>query len=504
MSKRLLLLSVAVVVVGAAIVFVVLRRQSAAQAVTATSGQDAHQEQSEADGKTPRGEVTLDTRRQQLIGVRTVRVQRSTMAPEIRAAGTVTYDETRQAEINTRVDGWIRDLYADYTGRLIRRGEPLFTLYSPDLVATQNEYLLALRGQAQESRSDGSNLREYSDRLVDAARERLLRLDMTAADIDELQKTGRAAETITFRSPVRGIILEKPAVRGMRVMAGQMLYRIADLSTLWVEAEVYETDLPMVRTGARASVSLQSYPNRPFAGRVTYIYPSVTEQTRTVRVRVVLPNPEGILKPNMRATVTLQTPQSNALVLPADALVDTGTQQLVFIAQGDGRFTPKDVRIGRRSSGEVEVLSGLNEGDEVAASATFFLDSESQLRGALQNYQSSTPTAQPGGPVAPALDIAFRTEPDPPRTGEDAFIVTVKDGNGQPLGDADVTVVLFLPAMPAMSMPASRVEAKLLPAGVGTYRGTGQVMTPGTWDVTVSVTKAGQQLASRRFSVIAK
>jgi RND family efflux transporter MFP subunit len=504
MSKRLLLLSVIVVVVSAVIVFFVLRRQSTAQAITPTSGHEAHQEQSEADEKTPRGEVTLDTRRQQLIGVRTVRVQRSAMAPEIRAAGTLTYDETRQAEINTRVDGWIRDLYADYTGRPIRRGEPLFTLYSPDLVATQNEYLLALRGQAQESRAEAGNLREYSDRLVDAARERLLRLDMTAADIDELQRTGRAAETITFRSPVSGVILEKPAVRGMRVMAGQMLYRIADLSTLWVEAEVYETDLPRVRTGTRASVTLQGYPDRPFAGRITYIYPSVTEQTRTVRVRMVLPNPEGILKPNMLATVTLQTPQSNALVLPADALVDTGRQQLVFIAQGDGRFTPKDVRIGRRSSGEVEVLSGLKEGDEVAASATFFLDSESQLRGALQNYQSSASTAQPGGPAAPALDIAFRTEPDPTRTGEDTFIVTVKDGSGQPLGDADVTVVLFMPAMPAMNMPASRVEAKLLPAGVGTYRGTGQVMTPGTWDVTVTITKAGQQIAARRFSVIAK
>lgn len=504
MSRRLLLISVAVLVVSAGIALVVFRGQGVALAITAPSGHDAHPTQTEAEGQTPRGEVTLATRRQQLIGVRTVRVQRSAMSPEIRAAGTVTYDETRQAEINTRVDGWIRELYADYTGRLIRRGEPLFTLYSPDLVATQNEYLLALRGQGQERLGEGSNLREYSDRLVDAARERLLRLDMSAAEIDELQKSGRAAETVTFTSPVTGVILEKAALRGMRAMAGQMLYRIADLSTIWVEAEIYETDLAKVRTGIRASVTVQAYPDRSFAGRVTYIYPVVTEQTRTVRVRIVLPNPEGILKPNMLATVVLQTPPSNALMLPADALVDTGTQQLVFLAEGNGRFTPKDVRIGRRTSGEVEVLAGLKEGDEVAASATFFLDSESQLRGALQNYQPSAPVVPSGGRAAPALDITFRTEPDPPHAGEDSFLVAVKDAAGQPIADGDVTVLLFMPAMPSMNMPAQRSETKLLSAGGGLYRGTGQVMTSGTWDVTVTVTKAGQQLATRRFSVAAK
>jgi hypothetical protein len=326
---------------------------------------------------------------------------------------------------------------------------------------------------------------------------------MTPAEIDQLARTGRAAETVVFRSPVSGVIVDKAALRGMRVMAGQMLYRIADLSTVWVEAEVYETDLPMMRTGARASVSLQGYPDRRFSGRISYIYPSITANTHTVRVRVVLPNPDGLLKPNMLATVTLQTPRSNALILPADALVDTGTQKLVFMAEGDGRFVPRDVRVGRRTGADVEVLSGLKEGDRVAASATFFLDSESQLRGALQNYGPS----QAGGSseaTAPALDVTFRTEPAAPRAGDNTFVVTVKDAKGQPVTDADVNLVLFMPPMPAMNMPAARSDAKLLAAGNGVYRGTGEVMFPGRWDVTVNVSRGGQSLGARQFAVVAQ
>jgi Cu(I)/Ag(I) efflux system membrane fusion protein/cobalt-zinc-cadmium efflux system membrane fusion protein len=450
-----------------------------------------------------RAEVALDTRRQQLIGVRTLKVQRAAMSPEIRAAGTVAADETRQAEINTRVDGWIRDLSADYTGRPVRRGEPLFTLYSPDVIATQNEYLLALRGQSHDSHDSQPNLEGYADRLVTAARERLLRLDMAPEEIDQLRDSGRPTETITFRSPVSGIVVEKTAVRGMRVMAGQTLFRVADLSSVWVEAEIYERDLGAVRIGASATVEIQAYPDRRFAGRVSYISPTVSPETRTARARITLANPGGLLKPNMLATVLLQTRPSNALVLPVDAVVDTGQQQLVFLAEGDGRFTPTNVRVGRRTAGEVEILSGLNEGDEVAASATFFLDSESQLRGALQGYQPSS-AAPTSTAAAPALGVTFRTDPDPPHTGDNTVIVTLTDPSGQPVADAEVAVQFFMAAMPAMNMPAVRSETRLLPAGAGVYRGTGQLMTPGTWDVTVMATKDGTPLVTRRFSAAAR
>ena len=497
MTRRFLFILAAVAILGVA-AMLLPRQREAAPAAVATAGHEGHQAAAPPGGNTtPRADVTLDTRRQQLIGVRTVRVAHSDMAPEIRAAGTITFDETRRAEISTRIDGWIRDLHADYTGRAVSRGEPLFTLYSPDLVAEQNEYLLALRGRA--TGAEGS-LSEYSERLADAARERLLRREMTPDEIDELARTGRALETVTFRSPVNGVIVEKTALRGMRVMAGEMLFRIADLSTVWAEAEVYETDLPNIRLGAHAAVSLQGYPDRTFTGRVSYIYPSVTAETRTVRIRVILSNPDGLLKPNMLATVTLHAPQSHVLIVPADALVDTGTQQLVFVAEGDGRFSPREVRVGRRTGGDVEVLQGVKEGDEIASAATFFLDSESQLRGALRNYETSAD--RPPADAAAALDITFRTEPAAPHAGDNTFVVSVKDAKGQPVSDADVSIVLFMPPMPSMSMPAARSDAKLIAAGGGVYRGTGEVMFPGRWDATVNVSRGGRSLGARQFAVV--
>ena len=496
MTRRLLFILAVIILIAVGATFALRQRESPPSPV-ATSGHESHQ--TAAADATPRAAITVDTRRQQLIGVRTVRVVRSDMAAEIRAAGTIAFDETRQAEINTRIDGWIRELYADYTGRPVRRGEALFTLYSPDLIAEQNEYLLALRGRAT---AGEGGLSEYSERLADAARERLLRLEMTPEEIDELARTGRPLETVTFRSPVNGVIVEKTALRGMRVMAGQMLFRIAGVSTVWAEAEVYETDLPNVRLGAHATVSLQGFPDRTFTGRVSYIYPTVTAETRTVRIRVVLPNPDGLLKPNMLATVTLHAPPSNVLIVPANALVDTGTQQLVFMAEGDGRFSPREVRIGRRTGDDVEVLAGVKEGDEIASAATFFLDSESQLRGALQNYE---PTAtRPSGGVMSTVDIAFRTEPATPHAGDNTFVVTVKDDKGQPVTDADVSIVLFMAPMPSMNMPAARSDAKLLAVGGGLYRGTGEVMFPGRWEATVNVSRGGRSLGARQFAVVAQ
>ena len=505
MSKRLLLIVVATLVIAAVIAFVLLRQRVAPSAVGATAGHDSHATQAVGQEQTPRGEVALDTRRQQLIGVRTVRVERSTMAPEIRAAGTVAYDETRQAEVNTKVDGWIRELYADYTGRPVRRGEPLFTLYSPDLVATQNEYLLALRGQSQAPQGDATNLREYADRLVDAARERLLRLDMTASEIDAMRESGRAVEALTFTAPVSGVILEKMALRGMRVMAGQTLFKIADLSQVWVEAAIYEQEMPFVRVGGAATVTLDAYPGQAFAGRAIYIYPFVQEQSRTMKVRFQFANPGGRLKPGMFANVELRGLEHRGLIVPANAVLDSGTQQLVFVADGDGMFTPRRVKLGQRFADQIEILDGVKEGEQVATSATFFLDSESQLRAGVENYESSQ-GSQPaaGAPAGPPLTISFRAEPDPPKTGDNTFEVKVSDPSGKPVTDADVSVQLFMPAMPTMNMPAMRNETKLAPVGGGAYRGPGQVLMGGRWEVTVTVGRPGQRVASRQFPLVAK
>lgn len=452
-----------------------------------------------------RGEVVIDPRRQQLVGVRVVAVRRTAISEDVRATGIVRVDETRQTEITTKVDGWIRDLRADYTGREIARGETLFTLYSPALLAAEGEYLLAVRGHSQASSSAMPDVLGYSERLHQAARERLLRWDLTDADIREIEERGRAADTVTFRSPVAGTIVEKLAVEGMRVVAGQPLFRVADLSVVWVEADVPEQDLGVVRIGQPAAVTLDAYPDERLAGKTAYVHPTVDEKTRTARVRVQLANRGGRLKPGMFATVELTGRERTGLTVPGDAVLDAGRNQLVFVALGEGRFEPRPVVLGRRLREETEITGGLKEGEQVAAGAAFFLDSESQLRAAARGYQAppeqaaaatSTPTEK--------LDIAFRSQPDPPRSGENLVDVTVRDAKGQPVSDADVAVTFFMPAMPSMNMPAMRNEAKLPAAGAGVYRGSIQVMTPGRWDVTVDVRRGTQRLGSRQFAVVAR
>lgn len=453
---------------------------------------------------TPRGDVTIDPRRQQLIGVRTAPVTREPMQHALRTVGVVRYNETSLADINLRLEGWIRDLHVDYTGQPVQKGQPLFTLYSPDLLATQQEYLLALKTRDHVKTSVIADARERAEQLVASARQRLVLWNLPEEEIRALEEKRQAPDVVTFRSPVSGFVIEKTALQGMHVMPGQMLYKVANLSTVWIEADVYEQEMALARTGQRATVTLDAYPGETFQGRAIYIYPFVEETTRTVKVRFEFANPRGRLKPGMYANVEMQGRDAMGLGVPANAVLNSGTDQVVFVAQGDGYFTPRPVKVGRNLGDRIEIVEGVKEGEQVATGATFFLDSESQLRAGLQNYE--TPPAAQGGPPAggPALDIAFRPQPDPPKTGESLFEVTVKDAKGQPLTDAEVSVQLFMPAMPTMNMPAMRNETKLPHVGGGVYRGPGQVMMAGRWDVTVSVAKGGQQLGRKQLAVVAR
>lgn len=484
-------------------------RETATQSATpmahsaAGPGSAAPQAAASAPGVTPRGDVSLDTHRQQLIGVRIVKATRSDLGRVIRTVGSVRYDETRMTDVNVKTEGWIRELYVDYTGRSVRQEEPLFTLYSPDLLATTHEYVLALTTRDQMQASVIADAKQRAESLVAAARQRLTLWDLTAEDLRELEESRRPKEAIVFRSPVSGVVIDKQVVKGAHVMPGQTLYKIADLSVVWVEADVYEQELSLVRVGGRASVVLDSYPGEPSAGRVAYIYPYVDEQTRTNKVRYAFPNPHGRLKPGMYATVEISTSGGTGVTVPTDAVLDSGREQVVFVAQGDGYFTPRSVTVGRRLGRDVEIVKGLKEGEEVATGATFFLDSESQLRGALQGYVPP-PAGASADSSAERLQITFRSVPDPPKTGENQFEVTVADARGTPVPDAEVSVQFFMPAMPTMNMPAMRNEVKLPPAGSGVYRGTGQVMMAGRWDATVAVTKAGQRLGSTQLVVVAR
>jgi RND family efflux transporter MFP subunit len=446
--------------------------------------------------------VTIDPRRQQLIGVKTVRVTRQTVDQAVRAAGVVRYDETKQADVNVKVEGWIRDLYVDYTGQPIQRGQPLLTFYSPDLLNTQNEYLLALKTRDQMRQSTIADARERADSLVASARQRLLAWDLPAEDLRKLDETRQAVDAVVFRAPVSGFVIEKQALKGLHVMPGQSLYKVSDLSVVWVEADVYESELAAVRVGDLATVTVDAYPGERFTGRAIYIYPYLDDKTRTNKVRVQLTNRGGRLKPGMYANVDLTSRGRSGLVVPTNAVLDSGTEQVVFVAQGDGLFQPRKVKIGRRLGDSTEILDGLKDGDQVATGATFFLDSESQLRASLQGYEAS---AAPTGAAAPAApQITFRTVPDPPKTGDNQLEATVKDAQGKPIDDADVRVQFFMPAMPTMNMPAMKSDAKLAPAGGGVYRGSGQVMMAGRWDATVTVVRGGQRLGTKQLPLVAR
>ena len=318
--------------------FPLLRRSAGDTAATTQSSQPWPA----ASSETARGDVSLDLRRQQLTGVRTVKVTRGPIEQVLRVVGAVRYDETRQADVNVKVEGWIRDLYVDTTGQLVSRGQPLFTLYSPEIVTTENEYLLAMKTRDRLQQSELPDARQRADQLVASARQRLALWDLPADQIRALEDTHQPHDAVTFRSPASGYVIEKQAVKGLHVMPGQTLYKVTDLSVVWVEADVYETDLPLVHVGGRATITTDAYPDERVAGRVVYIYPSVSEQTRTTKVRYELPNRGGRLKPGMFANIELTcSALASGSKIPTDAVLDSGKEQIVFVAQGEGRFEPR-------------------------------------------------------------------------------------------------------------------------------------------------------------------
>jgi len=449
---------------------------------------------------TVRGDVSIDLRRQQLVGVRTAKATRTSLGSVIHATGVVRNDETRVTDVNVKLDGWVRELFVDYTGQTVTKGQPLFTLYSPELVAAEHEYVLALKARDQLRASVLVDAQQRADALVSAARRRLTLWDVTADDLRVLDEARAPADTVVVRSPATGVVMDKQILAGAHVAPGQTLYKLADLSVVWVEANVYEQDIPSIRLGDRATVSVESMPRA--LGRVVYIEPYVDEQTRTTKVRYEFANPRGRLKPGMYASVEMTTTAGFGVTVPTDAVLDSGREQVVFVAEGDGRFAPRHVTIGRRLDRDVQIVDGLKEGEEVASGAAFFLDSESQLRSALQGF-ASAPSVSPTS-ATDRISITLHTTPDPAKTGENQFEVAVADARGGPIGDAQVTVHLFMPAMPTMNMPAMRNEVPLASAGNGMYRGTGQVMMAGRWDATVNATRGGQQLGTFQTTISAK
>ena len=502
MSSRRITASLIVVAVAAAAIgtFVFLHRRVDAR--TAPASVSPPQTSSTAASVTPRASIDIDMRRQQLIGVRTVAAERRTLEHTIRALGTVKYDETRQTDINVKLDGWIRDLFVDYTGQPVRRGQPLFTLYSPQLLAAENEYVLALQTRDQLQRSPVPETHERAESLVAAARQRLALWDVPEDELAAVEREKKPRGVMTIASPANGFVADKQAIRGMHVTPGQTLYKVADVATVWVEADVYEADIAAVHVGQTAAVTVDAYPGEKYLGRVVYIYPYMDQQTRTNKVRYAFTNSKGHLKPGMFANVEINAGSGEGVIVPTDAVLDSGRERIVFVASGEGRFEPRNVKVGLRTPDGVEIVDGVGEGELVAASAAFFLDSESQLRGSLQSYASQRQA--PADTGAPALAIALRADPSPLQTGQNTFEARVTGESGTPVNGADVTVELLMAAMPAMNMPAIKSEIKLSPAGNGLYRGTGEVLSGGRWDVTVTVTRDAQVIGRKQLTMVTR
>ena len=315
--------------------------------------------------------VKLTSDRQQLIGVQTGMTEMRTLGPSVRTIGRVAVDETRLYKISPKFDGYIEKLYVNVTGQQIRKGEPLFSVYSPDLLATQQDYLLAMRGAKQ------------APSLLAAARQRLLLWDVTPAEIRELERTGKARKSITIYSPASGFVLNKIAVEGAKITAGEPLFEIANLNRVWIQADVYESELQFIRLGATARTTLSYIPGRTWTGRVTFIAPTVDPMTRTVKVRSEFDNADGALKPDMFGDVVIQQPARQVVVVPDSAVLQTGTRSVVFIVKSDGTFEPREISVGTKSEQFYEVRSGLAAGERVATQANFLIDSESRLKAAL-------------------------------------------------------------------------------------------------------------------------
>ena len=340
--------------------------------------------------------VTIDPATSQNMGVRIAPVMRQDIARSIKTVGVVTADESRQSSINSKVEGWIEKLYVDQTGKPVRKGAPLLEIYSPDLVSAQQEYLLALRNSERLADNSYPEIADGAQRLRDAARTRLKYWDISDKQISTLEQSGEPRKTLTLYSPSNGIVMMKNALPGMRVMPGEELLQITDLSKIWVDAQLYEYQLPAVQVGQSAEIILPYSIGTVLRGKIAYIYPTLSGETRTARARIELPNPGLELKPEMYVDVRIAAAQqAAALVIPTEAILDSGEQQTVFVALGEGRFEPRIVRSGvKDDSGNVEILEGLQEGEQVVISAQFMLDSESRLREALQKM-SAPPAAEP-------------------------------------------------------------------------------------------------------------
>lgn len=345
----------------------------------------------------PAGTVKIAVDRVQKLGVRTEEASLRDLTRTVRAVGTFQADERRLRTVSTKFEGWIQRLHVNSTGQPVKRGDPLMEVYSPDLVSAQQEYAIAVKGVQSLKDADPTTVASMK-RLVDSALQRLRYWDVSESELNRLVQDPTVRPALVLRSPASGVVLDKPSVEGMRFMPGEVLYRIADLSSLWLVGEVFEQDLGLVQTGQTVKIKVDAYPDREFGGKVSFVYPTVTPETRTARVRIDVPNAQGLLKPSMYANLELLTAAAGRrfVAVPDSAVLDTGTRQVVLVERAEGLYEPREVKTGTRGDGYIQIREGVKEGERVVVSANFLIDAESNLKAALSGFGSSKPAADPG------------------------------------------------------------------------------------------------------------
>ena len=331
------------------------------------------------------GSILIDPATVQNMGIKTELVQRRDLVRTIRAVGTITYNEEKLYTVNSKISGWIEKLYVNYTGQLVRKGQPLMDIYSPELVSAQEEYLLALKNKELVQESSFDEIKNGAQSLLTSTRKRLENWDIPSQAIDQIEKRGNVTKTMTLTSPANGVVVHKNAVEGVAVKEGMNLYQIADLSTVWLEASIYEYELPWIKIGMPVTMELPYIPGKKYQGKISYIYPYLNDKARSVKVRLKFSNPDLELKPEMYANVTIETKaEQNTLVVPGEAVIRSGVRNVVFVTREEGKFEPREVKLGvEGENGYVQILGGLMENEQVVTSGQFLLDSESNAQEAI-------------------------------------------------------------------------------------------------------------------------
>src|SRR5262245_20623773 len=508
-DKKLLFIGILFGVVAAAGVYLIKEYFDAAPHRTAETSQPTASTDSaqEATSESPIS-IALTPEEQKSIGVETAEVKRQTVHKEIATPGRVAEPETGIGTISARIGGRIEKLFVNVTGETISRGQPVASIYSPDVFASAEEYKLALANRERLSASKESQAIAQADELIQASRRRLELWGLTAEQIDAISSAASPTVQIMVYSPIAGVITKRNVAEGQYVKEGDILYTVTDLSTIWVQADVFESDVPAIRNGMDVRITSSALAGRTVRGTISFLQPSVDPQTRTMTARVQVPNPDMRLRPGMFVQVFFDVPlTSDTVAVPREAVLNTGKEQVVYVAKEDGVFEKRTIQAEAVGDEYYSVKGGLRVGEIVVTKGNFLIDSQTRLTGNITGmfggskaYGAETQTSAP----TQKFTVTLRPEPSPPKGGSDGmFHVTVTDPDGKTVSDAQVKVTLVMPAMPSMGMGEMRSAITLTWNG-SEYVGSGPIAMAGPWNVTVEATRNGQLLGVFRSRFDAK